>query len=89
MSVLAVKTMRERCSRPGKLAAAMVHVPDLPGLIAVCGGAAGLLGAVLGLIPRAEGLREVFGNMVLGFGVGTIAGTGIAFAIWVPLRIAA
>ena len=43
----------------------------------------GVIGAFIGLLFKATSNREIANNITLGFSLGGIAGTAIAFAIWI------
>jgi len=54
---------------------------ELPDLISVVGGLGVVTGAIVGLLFPPTSDRQLLENMVLGAGLGLIAGTAIAFAI--------
>jgi hypothetical protein len=58
-------------------------IPSLPDLITVCAGAGGLIGAIIGFMMRAETDATWVANIVAGGALGGIAGTAVAFAIWI------
>jgi hypothetical protein len=58
-------------------------IPRLPDLITVCAGAGGLIGAIIGFMMRAENDATWVANTIAGGALGGIAGTAVAFAIWI------
>jgi len=61
----------------------VVPVPGLVDFLAVCPAAGAVVGAIIALAFRADTNRELVNNLLAGAGLGGIAGSAIAFAIWI------
>lgn len=57
-------------------------LPALPDLLQIIGGAGLLVGAIIGFMMRAKTDASMVANVVAASALGLIAGTAVAFAIW-------
>jgi ABC-type nitrate/sulfonate/bicarbonate transport system permease component len=65
-----------------ELALAPHDLTDLPSVLQVLAGLFGLGGAVVGFFLRAHDTRRLLENVALGFAMGAVIGTALAFAVW-------
>jgi hypothetical protein len=72
-----------------RLAQIAISFGDFADLIAVIGAGGLVLGAMIGLMFRAETDRRLLENVVLGSGLGLILGTAFALAVGIVYFIAA
>lgn len=61
--------------------------PDLPNLVAVFAAAGTSSGGVVGFLARSSTPRRMAENVALGGAVGGVAGTALAFTVWVGLLL--
>lgn len=69
-------------------ASVMSDLPKLQDLLSIVGPACAVIGAFLGLLLKAQSNRRVAENILLGFGLGGVVGTTLAFAVWLGARAA-
>lgn len=63
-------------------------VPPLADLLQIIGGGGALIGALIGFAFRAESDRRLAENIALGGALGGVAGTFVAWVIWVTAKAA-